>query len=263
MARKRKDEGIFEIFTMLPWWASLVAAAIVYALLKFFLVGMVSSPALKAMALGLQSSAGMLVIPFYFTAMISAFKQFQRRRLLDIQTGIDSIRAMSWQAFEVMAGEIYRRQKYHVEEHGGAEPDGGIDLLLFKGGRKIIVQCKRWRNTQIGVSLVRELYGIMTAERADGCIFVSSGDYTPDALAFADGKPIELVDGTKLVALVREVQSSAAPKNIPVAPANTDDPSCPKCGRKMVRRTAKAGTNAGQDFWGCSGFPVCRGIINI
>ena len=139
--------------------------------------------------------------------------------------------------------EIYRRQKYHVEEHGGAGPDGGIDLLLFKGGRKIIVQCKRWRNTQVGVSLVRELYGIMAAESADGCIFVSSGDYTPDALAFADGKPIELVDGTKLVALVREVQSSAAPENIPAAPADADDPSCPKCGRKMVRRTAKAGTN--------------------
>lgn len=263
MTRKNKDEGLLEIFTMLPWWVSLVAAVIVYVLLKFFLADMVSGPILKAVALSLQASAGILVIPFCLTAMISAFEQFKRRRLLDIQTGIDSIRAMSWQAFEVMVGEIYRRQKYRVEEHGGAGPDGGIDLLLFKGGRKIIVQCKRWRNTQVGVPLVRELYGIMAAEKADGCIFVSSGDYTPDALAFADGKPIELVDGTKLVALVREVQSSAAPKNIPAAPADADDPSCPECGRQMIRRTAKTGTNAGQDFWGCSGFPACRGIINI
>ncbi len=263
MAKKSKNEGAFEIFEMLPWWVSLIAAAFVYALLKFFLADMVSSPALRGVVLSLQSSAEILVIPFYFIAMIFAFKQFRHRRMLDVQSGIESIRAMSWQAFEIMVGEIYRRRMYYVEEHDSTKPDSGFDLLLFKGGHKIIVQCRHWRNIQIDVSLVQELYGIMAAEKADGCIFVSSGDYTQGALAFANGKPIELVNGARLVALVREVQSSAAPENIPAAPADSDEPSCPKCGGKMIRMTAKAGVNAGQDFWGCSAFPDCRGIINI
>ena len=32
---------------------------------------------------------------------------------------------------------------------------------------------------------------------------------------------------------------------------------CPKCGKELVLRTAKKGTNAGQQFWGCSNYPKC------
>ena len=33
---------------------------------------------------------------------------------------------------------------------------------------------------------------------------------------------------------------------------------CPRCGRTMVLRTAQRGPTAGQQFWGCEGFPACR-----
>ena len=33
---------------------------------------------------------------------------------------------------------------------------------------------------------------------------------------------------------------------------------CPRCGNKLVRRTAKRGTNQGHTFWGCSNYPHCR-----
>lgn len=32
---------------------------------------------------------------------------------------------------------------------------------------------------------------------------------------------------------------------------------CPKCGKPLVLRTAKKGENAGNQFWGCSGYPKC------
>lgn len=38
-------------------------------------------------------------------------------------------------------------------------------------------------------------------------------------------------------------------------------PICPKCGSKMVLRTAKTGNNSGGQFWGCSAFPRCRSIL--
>lgn len=38
----------------------------------------------------------------------------------------------------------------------------------------------------------------------------------------------------------------------------TVDRKCPKCGSSMVLRTAKRGTNAGNQFWGCSAYPECR-----
>ena len=38
--------------------------------------------------------------------------------------------------------------------------------------------------------------------------------------------------------------------------------SCSKCGADMVLRKATKGKNAGNEFWGCSGFPKCRNVIN-
>lgn len=38
-------------------------------------------------------------------------------------------------------------------------------------------------------------------------------------------------------------------------------PACPKCGKAMVLRTAKTGKMAGKSFWGCSGYPECKGVV--
>lgn len=38
-------------------------------------------------------------------------------------------------------------------------------------------------------------------------------------------------------------------------------PGCPKCGRPMKRRIARRGPNVGSEFWGCSEFPRCRGVV--
>jgi len=40
-------------------------------------------------------------------------------------------------------------------------------------------------------------------------------------------------------------------------------PACPRCGKPMVLRTAKSGKNAGQPFWGCSGYPQCKGVVPV
>ncbi len=36
-------------------------------------------------------------------------------------------------------------------------------------------------------------------------------------------------------------------------------PTCPQCGKLMALRTARAGKNAGSQFWGCTGYPDCKG----
>lgn len=45
-------------------------------------------------------------------------------------------------------------------------------------------------------------------------------------------------------------------------PQAASSPDCPQCGRPMVRRTAKTGKAAGRSFWGCSGYPDCKAIVN-
>lgn len=48
-------------------------------------------------------------------------------------------------------------------------------------------------------------------------------------------------------------------------PAHPADriPECPRCGKAMVLRTAKSGRNPGQQFWGCSAYPQCQGIVEL
>jgi len=40
-------------------------------------------------------------------------------------------------------------------------------------------------------------------------------------------------------------------------------PACPQCGKPMVLRTAQKGAKAGKQFWGCSGYPDCKGLQDV
>jgi four helix bundle suffix protein len=42
-----------------------------------------------------------------------------------------------------------------------------------------------------------------------------------------------------------------------------EPPHCPQCGAPMALRTAKTGKNAGQQFWGCTAYPDCKGIAKV
>ena len=47
-------------------------------------------------------------------------------------------------------------------------------------------------------------------------------------------------------------------------PDSTDPiPDCPTCGKPMVLRMAKSGKNEGQQFWGCSAYPECKGTARL
>lgn len=60
-----------------------------------------------------------------------------------------------------------------------------------------------------------------------------------------------------------EAVPTPVPAAAPVASGTKPSPICPQCGGAMVLRTAKTGTNQGGQFWGCSNFPRCRGIVSI
>ena len=40
-----------------------------------------------------------------------------------------------------------------------------------------------------------------------------------------------------------------------------DFPKCPLCGKLMALRTARQGKNQGSQFWGCTGYPDCKGAL--
>ena len=40
------------------------------------------------------------------------------------------------------------------------------------------------------------------------------------------------------------------------------EPTCPRCGGKLVKRVARKGANAGSVFYGCENYPKCRGLMS-
>ena len=90
-----------------------------------------------------------------------------------------------------------------------ASGDGGIDLIAYNHqpllSGKYIIQCKRYAGS-VGEPIIRDLYGVIMSERANKGILMTTGHFTKSAISFAEGKPIELIDGIKLKELLTQYQ---------------------------------------------------------
>jgi restriction system protein len=265
----RNTPSLLNEFSYLPWWVSVIAGISVYVALKFVFPNLeISNLYISSFAAAAQNVAGMLASLFLIPAISSIFKHRKRNQLIKQQSSIDNLRETSWSDFEVLVGEAFRRKGFAVQENmlGGA--DGGIDLTLRKDGKLHIVQCKQWRSSKVGVSIVREMFGVMTASNAESVYVVSSGHFTKDAITFAQGLPIELINGEQLLELIADVQNTK-PLQASVKPVikltsePTNSTTCPKCSSPMVKRSAKKGPNLGNEFLGCSSFPKCRHIEQL
>jgi len=170
---------------------------------------------------------------------------------------------MSWRDFERLVGEVFRRQGFTVSGFGGQGPDGCVDLGLTKNGQRYLVQCKHWRNRQVGVTVVRELNGVVAAQGAHGGFVVTGGEFSHEAQALADSCGIKLINGRKLEELIGDIPSRNSAADSGVAVIAVHEPMCPQCGTGMIQRTAKKGQFAGQRFWGCGRYPKCKGILKI
>lgn len=266
MARQKAGNSLlYLIFRRVPTWASLAILAAVYGTLRFLLPGILGSR--HWLTVYSIAYAPVLTVVAALFALHAEADKYKRRKLLEKQTGLDMLRGMTWQDFELLVGEAYRRQGYRVEETGGGGPDGGVDLILRRSGETALVQCKRWKQAKVGAPTVRELRGAAARDGAARGIFVTCGAFTREAVAEAQGQPpIELVNGEALLELVRLAQGRTIPVQgtpPPVPAAPVAPPDCPKCGEPMVRRTARSGANAGSPFWGCPAFPRCRGTRQI
>lgn len=259
----RRNHSLLDDLVTLPWWFNVILAGIVYVSLKFWLPTVeFQNPVFKGMATVFPNVAHIFAGILLLVAALSALHAWRKGRLLKQQTGVHSLNAVTWREFEELVGEAYRRQGYQVAETGGAGADGGVDLVLKKDGETVLAQCKQWKTSKVGVKVVRELYGIVTAEGATRGILIASGTYTPEAQAFARGKPLELISGPGLAKLIGQVKKQPLPSQVPVQSSNlksADAIICPRCNGDMVLRTAKKGARAGEKFWGCVDFPKCRG----
>ena len=282
MGRKKKSspaEEVIELVAMMPWWVGCVLAVVFYVMLRRVASHEVTTSLGPGQAADFatqsiwkaMATVGQYLLPFLCLcgAAMSAYGRSKRKKLLSgvvNAKSTEALNAMSWQEFELLVGEGFRQQGYQVTENGGGGADGGIDLVLRKGGDKFLVQCKQWKAFTVGVTVVRELYGLMAAHGAAGGFVVTSGTFTDEAKSFANGRNLTLMGGPDLVGFIKRAQAARTTKPVATAPVMATPPSpvnavpgCPVCGKPMVKRTAKRGGSTGSVFWGCSGYPKCKG----
>lgn len=164
--------------------------------------------------------------------------------------------------FDLLVGEIFRRQGYAVQISGGIGSDGGSDLCLQKDGEIVLVQCRQWGNWKVSAPSVQEFMETLAQGSAARGIFVTTGEYTDEARLLTQGHAIELIDGNGLNRMIAEVSKpgedlcdlgswlDAFASSVTVV-----EPMCPFCQERM---SLKRGLQ-GKAFWSCGTFPRCAG----
>jgi len=139
------------------------------------------------------------------------------------------------------------RQNYkHVktlESVLGIPPEAIISVIAFTG--ESIFKTKMPKNVTHGIGYVRYIKSyqtpILSEEQVHSVVAqIQSGRLEPSRAT--DNEHVEQLRFRKSVSA---------------------DRMCPKCGKSMVLRTAKKGSNSGKQFWGCSGYPSCRTVQEV
>lgn len=279
MARRRKSNGeaLIEVAALLPWWVAFLLALVAYIVCHNIATapppsvqtapnGVIQLPIFQLFVRA-GATVGQFIAPFVLVGggIMSLVKRRSRQKRFEATAAwpkVETLNAMTWQQFEELVGEMFRRKGFSVTETGKAGPDGGVDLELRKGGELHLVQCKQWRAQRVGVDVVRELYGVMAARGAASGYVVTSGRFTQDAQDFAIGRNIELLDGSNMGSLLNHSVERFQGDD-PIARNVADASICPLCSSPMVLRRAKKGLSAGKEFFGCSAYPACRGVRDI
>lgn len=130
-----------------------------------------------------------------------------------------NVNSMSGVEFELFCKQLLEKNGFTVSTTA-TTGDGGIDLIaisnnvFYKG--KYIIQCKRYIGS-VGEPVIRDLYGVVMAERANKGILITTGTFTNSAITFSKGKQIELIDGDSLNKIIEIGQYSDLSSNTTIS----------------------------------------------
>lgn len=100
----------------------------------------------------------------------------------------DDIHLMTPREFEMFTAGLLERMGYKVTLTPQTR-DGGVDIFAAKkenlGSFLYLIQCKKHKPTHpVGIGVIRELYGVLQAEKATFASVVTTSYFSPDAWAF-------------------------------------------------------------------------------
>lgn len=175
---------------------------------------------------------------------------------------IDLLMSLEWKRYEEICKEVLA-----IKEKGRLNvsttkmgADGGIDLKITdkKGNVTALGQCKAY-NSQIGVTFIRELCGVMASEKVEAGYFFTTSKFSNDAIEFANKNKITLINGQDQIKTIRSFKPEEQKRLFQIATeGDYTTPTCANCDIKMVKRNSERG-----EFWGCLNYPRCKSRLQI
>lgn len=146
---------------------------------------------------------GALLLALAWRALRRVVARYRRGQWARRQRSRSDLLALSPNEFEALTAAAFEARGWRVEIVGReGRADGGLDLLLFKGGRCVVAQCKRYAG-KVGAPVVREIIGVMMHHRAQGAYVVALSGFTKAAQQWAEGKRcLRLIDGQQLLGAI-------------------------------------------------------------
>ena len=121
---------------------------------------------------------------------------------------LEWLRGLKPWEFEKYVADLFTKLGYKTIVTGGGY-DRGVDVIAEKDGLKHYIQCKKYITSVVGVNELREFYGAIADHLAQAKgYFITTNKFTLEAEKFAENKPIELIDGYKLVKYIRMSEKS-------------------------------------------------------
>jgi len=187
------QNSIFATLLRSSWWISAAMALVL-------LVAAAASPN-PAISAVLFSAA----LPFIVIAGIAAWKQRHAPSAALVQSTADAVRAMSWQTFSSVLHEGFRQDGCEIKRLTGEQ----VDFELRRKGRIAVVNAKRWKASRVGVQDLRELNDVRTKHQAHEAIYVTTGEISDQAAAYANANDIRFLSERELARLLRRVPKTA------------------------------------------------------
>lgn len=104
--------------------------------------------------------------------------------------------------FEDYVAKLYKNMGYSVKQTKRTG-DGGKDIVATKNGQTYFVECKRYSDP-INVHKMRDFVGacVLGGKDVKG-IYVTTSSFTNDAKSAANRIGIQMIDGNKLMSMIR------------------------------------------------------------
>jgi len=207
---------LFERLVKLPWWLGLVIAAVAYTI---FTVSVPRHLGQSAVLLGVRSAGALVAwltaVVFTVISLFSLARMRLASRADAPPKDVAWVRALDWEACNELMGHCWRGRGFELAEFAGETVDDDLLLVQLRSRQRSLVRYRHWRALNVGADPVRDLFAAMKSRDASRAFLITSGQFSIEALEFAQDKPIELIDGAALADMLEEGRRRIAPEATP------------------------------------------------